>query len=257
VLDIGRTKAAIEGILVGKYEDSPKDTKALWCYFHQHLYAAACPDGTYKTLHKGVLKEGHTPTMTGLMNVLTRSDEAMLLTILEVKHERIVEEYNVAAKEQDSRFYKEKRNRLEAADSDTSTGEGSANTPEDSTEDSADSEGGEHGRSPSGEIGEIVGGNDGCDQSVSDMSEGGAARKRNAEGGNEGKDKPEKKVRKSGRQPRKYKKSGEAIDKKELKDKYNEYEKYFNRIVAARDGKNDTHGWYAAAVAFLKARKRV
>lgn len=87
-------KDVLGTVLVGNYEQASKDTKEFWEYLVTILYKKACPESLFKKLHSMACDNAASITARVVTEMLTQSDEALVLTILDVKHSEWLEDQN-------------------------------------------------------------------------------------------------------------------------------------------------------------------
>ena len=89
---IKNMESGLKGLLKGKHGEADSTTRQLWEFLVVELYPAVSPKSQYKTMMQSArrgLFDGKNKTV---MQSISASDEAMVLTVLKVKWKEIVEE---------------------------------------------------------------------------------------------------------------------------------------------------------------------
>ena len=81
-----------EGLLVGKCEDADEEVKNLWEFVVLELCPAVSPKSQFKEIVTSARHGSFDGDPSSVMENISASDEAMVLTVLDVKWEEILEE---------------------------------------------------------------------------------------------------------------------------------------------------------------------
>jgi hypothetical protein len=85
-----RLKDCVKKLLEGDHEEAEPDIKQLWDYMIQFLYQKVLVGSSFWNIHKSATKEGSLSDTEKLTSSLTILDEAMVMTVMEVKWDNIV-----------------------------------------------------------------------------------------------------------------------------------------------------------------------
>ena len=89
---VDNMKLGLEGLLKGKHEEASPITRQLWEFLVMELYPAVSPKSQYKTMTQSAKRGLFDGKKETVMQSISASDEAMVLTVLKVKWKEIVEE---------------------------------------------------------------------------------------------------------------------------------------------------------------------
>jgi len=105
----GKETPALDQIMVGDYDDATDEVKELWIYIGTILYG-----GVFRE-YGSALAKGQIRSVGNMTDRVDISDEALCFTILAVKMEEMVEDWNLDAKEKKKRGRKKRRREDDSA----------------------------------------------------------------------------------------------------------------------------------------------